>query len=114
MEREAEAYLARALRHAEGLKPEERAGLLESCSYECYLTGEIEQAMTHRMAALSLRRELASAYHISENLRWVSSLYWFLGWHPEAMLKAQEAIAALGNTAPSHELGMAMSNLSQL
>lgn len=112
--REAAAHFAQALRNASRLPPEGRTALLEFHACECHLTGEIERAVTDRMSALALRREFGNPLPVSEILRWLSRLYWFLGRHPEAMVKAQEAVATLDNTAPGAALGLAMSNLSQL
>lgn len=109
-----ERCATRAGCHPSRLPPEGRTALLEFHACECDLTGKIERAVTDPMSALALRRELGNPLPVSENLRWLSRLYWFLGRHPEAMVKAQEAIATLDNTAPSVALGLAMSNLSQL
>ena len=112
--REAAAHLALALRYADPLDADARTELLERHAYECYLTGEIARAVSDHLKALDHWRKGGKAQRVSGNLRWLSRLYWFLGRHADAMEKAEEAISELDNTVPSPELGMAMSNLSQL
>lgn len=112
--REAAAQYARALRFAAGCSTGERAFLLESQAFECYLTDRIEEALQCREAALALRREEGDLAMVSENLRGLSRLSWFLGKKSDADRYAREAISVLAGLPPRRELGMAWSNLSQL
>src|SRR6185503_21077518 len=52
--REAAAQYARALRWADVLPPAGRARLYEGRSYECYLTNQLEEALSARERALSI------------------------------------------------------------
>src|SRR5262249_54225246 len=56
--REAAAQYQAALRYADHMAPEQRAGLLDELAYEQYLTGHIEDALTTCEAALPIWRTL--------------------------------------------------------
>lgn len=111
---EAASHLARALHHADRLEPEEHARLLEFHAHECYLSGEIARAVPQRKAALALRQGFGDSQKISENYRWLSRLYWFLGSNAEAMVEAEAAVRVLDDNVPTRELARALSNVSQL
>lgn len=111
--REAAAQFARALRFAESLEPVKRATLLESYSYECYLTEQMNEALASRQQALSSWHSLGERQKEGENLRWLSRLHWLLGHKPEAERYAQAALEVLQTQPPGLQLAMAYSNLSQ-
>ena len=110
--REAEAHLRAAL-GAWTENDSARATLLESLSYECYLTEQHEEALIHRVEATNIRRRLGDTRLEGDNLRWQSRLNWYIGRSADARRCATEAIAILQQT-PGHELAMACSNQSQL
>jgi len=56
--REAAAQYARALRFSEGMAEEERAELLERRSFECFLTGQADEAIGSLQQALESYRKL--------------------------------------------------------
>jgi DNA-binding CsgD family transcriptional regulator len=112
--REAAAHYATALRYADGLAPAQRAGLLEKHSYECYLTGQFAEALVASEGALAIWRATDETEKIGHNLRWLSRLSWFLGQRAGAERYGAEAICLLEGLPPSHELAMALSNMSQL
>lgn len=112
--REAAQQYARALRHAGSLRAEERAGLLEDWSYECYLTHELSDAIDGRKKALEIWRELGDPLKEGENLRWLSRVSWFAGRNAEANEAAQTALAVLEPLPPGPQLAWAYSNVSQL
>jgi len=107
--REAAAHYRNALRFAI-----DRADLLESLAYECYLTENHEEALRYRVEATELRHQLGDARREGDNLRWQSRLHWFLGRNAEARRRAAEAIAILETAGEGRELAMAYSNQSQL
>jgi len=111
--REAAAHFRIALQYSGTAADAERAALLESLSYECYLTEQHEEALAHRVEATSIRHRLGDTRLEGDNLRWQSRLNWFLGRNVEARRNAAEAIAILQNQ-PGRELAMAYSNQSQL
>src|SRR5262245_38577606 len=112
--RESASHYQAALGYADALAPAERAELFECRSYECYLTGQIEDALQARRAALELRQQLGDARRQGENLRWMSRAYWGLARKKEAERYAIEAVTILESLPPGPELAMAFSNRAQL
>jgi DNA-binding CsgD family transcriptional regulator len=112
--REAAAQYGRALRFAERLEPNQQAQLIENYAYECYLTNQLEEAVTARQEALRLWRSLNERQKEGDNLRWLSRLNWFLGRNAEAEEFAQSALELLQTQPPGLQLAMAYSNMSQL
>jgi len=112
--REAAAQFARALRHAPQLAPEHQAELWESRSYECYLTGQIEEAVDARLVALSLHQQRGDRVREGDCRRWLSRLAWFAADRATAVREARRAVALLEAEPPGRELAMAYSNASQL
>ena len=119
--REAAALYATALSYTRAqpgagpaLPADERAELLESRSFECYLTGAIPEAIEARTEAAEIRRDAQQMEKAGDNTRWLSRLYWFTGNRQAADRSAQEAVAILEQLEPGRALAMAYSNLSQL
>jgi DNA-binding CsgD family transcriptional regulator len=112
--RESASHYQTTLRYADRLAPEERAGLFECRSYECYLTDQMEQALQARREALKIWKQLGDARRQGDTLRWMSRLTWFLGRKMEAEGYSIEAVTILENLVPGPELAMAYSNRAQL
>ena len=112
--REAASHYTTALTYADSLAPEERADLLESCSYEYYLSGQVDKALMVRRAAVDLWKELGAELRRGDNLRWLSRLSWGVGHRKEAEAYGAEAVTVLENLPPGPELAMAYSNRAQL
>jgi DNA-binding CsgD family transcriptional regulator/tetratricopeptide (TPR) repeat protein len=112
--RQAASHYQSGLVYADHLTAEEQADLLEKLAYECYLTGQITDAVQYRTSALDIRRILHHQAQIGENLRWLSRLNWFLGERTLAERYAVEAVETLEHLSPSPELAMAYSNRAQL
>ena len=112
--REAAAQYERALRFAERFSPEERASLLEARSYECYLTGDLDEAISERKAAIDVLRLLGDRRREGDNLRWLARFCWFAGRNHEAERYANDAYALLVELPPGPELAMACSTLTML
>jgi DNA-binding CsgD family transcriptional regulator len=112
--REAIAYYRTALVHGERLDPCDRARMLDRLSYECYLTGLVDEAMEARTRSLVLWRASGISLRVGDTLRWLSRLNWFTGHGDNAERLAMQAVETLEPLGPSHELAMAYSNLSQL
>ncbi len=111
--REAAAQYARALRHASGMPPGERAILLERRAEECYLTAQLEQAVDAQQAAVEIRRALGDRRGEGNALRALSRLLFFAGRTAEGEPIALEAVDLLERGPPSHALAMAYCNISQ-
>jgi DNA-binding CsgD family transcriptional regulator/tetratricopeptide (TPR) repeat protein len=102
-----------ALQHADPMDIEERASLLESYAYECYVTSQIEGGVEAQQTALALRRRQQDRVKEGHNLRWLSRFHWSLGRNEEAIQRAKESIDVLESLPPGPELAMAYSNRSQ-
>ena len=109
--REAASHYRNALQYAE---EDQRASLLESLAYECYLTEQVAEALERRTEALAIWRDRGERLREGDNLRWQSRLNWFIGRNAAARQCAAEAIAILETLPRGRELAMAYSNQSQL
>jgi predicted ATPase/DNA-binding CsgD family transcriptional regulator len=112
--REAAAQYATALRYADQFPPEHQVAFLEGRAHECYLTGQMEEALQARQAALRIWQRLDRPDKVGHTLRWLSRLSWALGKPGEAEQYAVEAVHLLETLPPSAELAMAYSNRAQL
>lgn len=111
--REAAAQYERALRWADALPPPHRACLYESRAYECYLTGQIEEALSARESSLAIWREVGDRVKVGENHRWLSRLCWYLGRNAAAEDHARDALAELEAAAPGPQLAWAYTHYAQ-
>jgi DNA-binding CsgD family transcriptional regulator/tetratricopeptide (TPR) repeat protein len=112
--REAAQHYQTALNYSRLLDVEEHARLLDELSFECYLTGQMDQAIRLREDAIQLWRQSKRDDRTGDELRWLSRLYWFQGNKQAADRFAEDAIDLLGRLPPGRELAMAYSNRSQL
>ncbi len=92
----------------------ERARLLAALSYECYLTDQLGEAYTARLAALEEFERIGEPVAVGTALRWLSRLAWFLGRNAESERYAERAVSTLQPLGPSPDLAMAYSNQAQL
>jgi len=112
--REALSLYSTSLRYKHRLAADAQAELLEGLSYECYLTGNIEEAIQSRVQATLLLEQLERRERAGDCKRWLSRLYWAAGNGKEAEKYADLAIQMLVDQPPGQELAMAFSNKSQL
>lgn len=112
--REAAAQYARALRFADGLPPAERAALLERYAFECYLTGQVDEALEAQEHAVELRHGGGDVLEEADSLRMLSRLLRFIGRTTEALVVGREAVALLERLPQRHELAMAYHNLGHI
>jgi DNA-binding CsgD family transcriptional regulator/tetratricopeptide (TPR) repeat protein len=112
--REAAAHYRTALRYASDLDDERRGALLDALSYECFLTGQIDEALQTCTAALAIWRTSDRTEQLGRALRQLSRISWTLGRNADAEKYAEEAVALLETLPPSRELAMAYGNMSQL
>jgi DNA-binding CsgD family transcriptional regulator/tetratricopeptide (TPR) repeat protein len=111
--REAAAQYARALRFADGQQLELRAEFLACRAAECYLTSQLDEAISAQQEALECHRRLGDAHGEGNALRVLSRLLFFAGRAAEAEPLAVEAIELLERQPAGHELAMAYANLAQ-
>jgi DNA-binding CsgD family transcriptional regulator/tetratricopeptide (TPR) repeat protein len=112
--RESASHYETALKYADTLSPEKRAELLEHRSYECYVTGQIGDALEARRQALEIWQQRDNKIRQGDDLRWLSRFAWYLGRNEEAETYAREAITLLEALPESPELAAAYSNRAQL
>ena len=112
--REAAAQFGRAVRFSSELPGPERADLLERCSYECYLTDRIADAIDARRAAMDEHRLAGDRRREGDAHRWLSRLAWFAGDGEKADEEARLSVDLLVPLGPGRELAMAYSNYAQL
>ena len=110
--REAAAQFARALEHTAGLSDHDIAELLERRAHECALTGQVEEAIEARLAALAHWRDAGDVYRQGEQLSWLSRLYWYHGHRDESERVARAAVELLEPLPPSRELAFAYSTMA--
>lgn len=103
-----------ALQSPEQLTAAERAGLLESRSYELYVIDRVDEAVAAREEAVRLREEQDDVAAVGADHRWISRLSWFAGRREKAERHAALAIELLEAAGDLRELGFAYSNRSQL
>lgn len=111
--REAVLQYERALRLAPR-DAEGRVELLEALSYEQYLTGLIDDAISSRAQALVLHQAADDRLGIVSGHRWLSRLQWFAANGPAAREHARRAVDLLRPDDRSYEAAMALSNMAQL
>ncbi len=112
--REAAALYRISLRYPQRLSPEDRAELLESLSFECYLIDNMEEAIQAREQATVIWERLGRRERTGDCKRWLSRLHWVGGNKKEAERYADLAIEILMAQPPGPDLAMAFSNKSQL
>jgi len=112
--REAAEQYARALRWGGDLPPAERAALHEERAYECYVTGQMEDALAARREATELWRLEGNVARMGDCLRWQSRLSWWLGRRADAEAQSRESLAVLESAGPGPQLAWAYSHASQI
>jgi len=111
--REAVLQFQRALRLAPR-DADDRVTLLEELSYEQYLVGRIEDAITSRAQSLAIHQAHGDRMGIVSGHRWLSRLHWFNANGPAAREHARRAVELLRPADHDAETAMALSNMSQL
>jgi DNA-binding CsgD family transcriptional regulator len=109
---EAASQWARALRALEEPSGAAAVGLLERRAHECYLSGQIEEALEAREAAADLLRSAGEEAREGEQLCWISRLQWYAGRRSEADAAAAEAVALLERLPPGRELALAYATMA--
>lgn len=112
--RDAAGYYEVALRQADTLPEEERAGLYEHYAFECHLIARIDEAIKAQEQARVLQQVLGNTLKEGDSLRWLSRFAYLLGDREAADMFGAQAVALLETVPVSAELAMAYSNLSQL
>jgi DNA-binding CsgD family transcriptional regulator/tetratricopeptide (TPR) repeat protein len=112
--REAAAQFGRALRFADRVGASRKCELLEQRSAACYLSEQLDDALTARQEALACLRTIGDPRREGDSLRWLARLLWCVGRTAEAETAAREAVELLEQLPPGQELAMAYSGTAAL
>ena len=112
--REAAANYLIALENSENLSTEKKLELYDGRYYECYLTGQIEDAIEACKATQEILHDLDDPLQLGDNYRRLSRLMWFSDKHSKCVEYIQKAIKILEKLPPGHQLAMSYSNRSQI
>jgi predicted ATPase/DNA-binding CsgD family transcriptional regulator len=88
--------------------------LYEPYMYECYLTGQIREAIIYAERLLHLLKEKNDLERTGYCMRFLSRLWWFDGNKKHAEMYAHQAIELFINQPASKAKAMAMSTMAQL
>ena len=112
--REAAANYLTALEYSENLSVEKKLELYEGRYYECYLTGQIEEAIKACEVIEEISKDLDNPLQLGENYRRLSNLMWSSTEYTKGDEYIQNAIEILEKLPPSPQLAMSYSNQSQI
>jgi DNA-binding CsgD family transcriptional regulator/tetratricopeptide (TPR) repeat protein len=110
--REAADLYARALRFADRLSAEERAGLLEAFAEEAYLTTLGGEAVAKLTEALGIYRSRGDVLAEGRTLRQLSRHLFRNGKYTDGLAAAQQAVAVLEQLPKTPDLALAYVHLS--
>jgi DNA-binding CsgD family transcriptional regulator/tetratricopeptide (TPR) repeat protein len=111
--REAAAHYERATRLAERLPTGARAELFERRAFECYLTGQFDDAISAQEQALACYQGLGDRLREGDSLRSLGRLLGFGGRTEEGAQACRQAVAVLESLEPGRELALAYATLAQ-
>jgi DNA-binding CsgD family transcriptional regulator/tetratricopeptide (TPR) repeat protein len=112
--REAAANYLIALENSENLSSEKKLELYQGRYYECYLTGQIEEAIKACRVIEKILIDFDDPLQLGENYRRLSRLMWFSSNFTKGEEYILKAIEILGKLPLSRQLAMSYSNLSQI
>jgi DNA-binding CsgD family transcriptional regulator len=105
--REAAAQYQRALRYADAADRAGVAGLQEGLAGEYALLDRLDESEAALRTALEIRRELADAMRVGEDLSMLSGILWQQCRGEESIRAAEEALRALQPLPPGPEVAVA-------
>ena len=100
--------------HLDRLDIIDQANIHEALAYECYLTGQMDEARQNTEIALQIWRQHQQVSQEANSLRRLSRFQWFLGNNRVAEDYAEQALTIAKTLPNSLELALAYSNRSQL
>ena len=112
--REAAANYLTAIENSENLSAIKKLKLYQGRYYECYLTGQIEEAIKACRIIQEILHDLDDPLQLGDNYRRLSRLMWFSDKHSKCVEYIQKAIKILENLPPGHQIAMSYSNRSQI
>ena len=102
------------LDHLDSMDMLGRANIYQALAYECYLTGQLDEACQNGEVALQTWRQHLQGANEANSLSQLSRFHWFLGNNGVAETYAEQALAIAKKLPGSIELARAYSNRSQL
>ncbi len=111
---EASKLYLTAIAYFEGNDTNQLAKFYKAYAYECYLSNQIQEAITFTEKVLNNSKENSDIEKTGDSLRFLSRLWWFDGNRKNAENFGWQAIEALKNQPASFTKAMAFSNMSQL
>ena len=112
--REAAEQFGRAVRFADRVGTPRKCELLEQRSLACYLSEQLDDALTARQESLACVRTMGDPRREGDSLRWLARLLWCVGRTAEAETAARDAVELLEQLPHGHELAMAYSTIAAL
>ena len=112
--KEASKLFLTAIEYFEGNDTNQLAKFYKAYAYECYLSNQIQEAITFTEKVLNNSRENSDIEKTGDSLRFLSRLWWFDGNRKNAEDFAWQAIEVLKDQPASITKAMAFSNMSQL
>ena len=112
--KEASKLFLTAIEYFEGNNKNQLAKFYEAYAYECYLSNQIQEAITFTEKVLNNSKENSDIEKTGDSLRFLSRLWWFDGNRKNAEDFAWQAIEMLKYQPASLAKAMAFSNMSQL
>ena len=102
------------MRFADSDMPEQRAEWQAALALELYLTGQLDEAVAARRAALDHHERAGDVAAAGEDLRWLARLCWYAGRTVDAEAFAARAVAVSEGLGLGRTLAMAWTTRSQL
>ncbi|MEP6676605.1 MAG: AAA family ATPase [Ferruginibacter sp.] len=111
---EASKLYLTAIEYFHGNDKDQLVELYDAYSYECYLTGQIKEAIVYQEKVLKIYEEKKDPELTGSSLRFLSRLWWFEGNREIAERYGKQAVDLLQARPASKAKAMALSNMSQL
>lgn len=111
---EASKLYLTAIEHTEENNLDQLVKLYEAFTYECYLTNQINEAITYQAKALKIWQDKNEIEQVGNSQRFLSRLWWYAGNRDEAERFGEQAVRTLETQPSSRTKAMAFSNMSQL
>ncbi len=112
--REAADHLARALRYADAMPPDELARLLTRYAHECYLTDQAEDAIAALRRAAACYRDHGDRRQEGATLTTLANILWCPGRGTEAIPVGLDSVGVLEGLPAGRELVQAYATMSFL
>jgi DNA-binding CsgD family transcriptional regulator/tetratricopeptide (TPR) repeat protein len=112
--REAADQYARALRHADGVDPAQRAEWLVQRALSCYVTDQSDETLESLRLAASIYHELGEEVSEGSARERLCAYLWCPGYVEESRAEGLHAVALLEPHGPSRQLGAAYDQMAFL